>query len=430
MSFSNTGPGANSNDPATTIVVGAGPAGALLAFLLARSGVPVTLIERHQEFAREFRGEGLSPGGQAMFREAGLWQQFAALPHVTFKRMQLYFKSRKIIDTPLATHSDTPAARFVSQPAMLEMIVSEAEKFSSFQFVRGGKTIGLLKDDDRVRGVRIRTNKAEIDLPGRYVFAADGRYSLVRRQAGLDQPKSPQSFDVFWCHLPFPPFYDTSEPCMRGYFGNGRVAVFIPSHNHKLQVGWIIEKGSFRNFRRTGMAEWIERIADFVDDEMAAFLRDNKENAGQPFLLDVVSDIYETWSVPGLTLLGDAAHPMSPFGAQGINLALRDAVVMANHFVPALRGGSSVQALDAAALAFDHERRPEIQQIARYQAMAPKFQLSTSRWVDVAAIGMRLANASGLAFLASKLGSKFRHPMVHGVSDIRLKVSGEKPVQL
>jgi len=155
---------------------------------------------------------------------------------------------------------------------------------------------------------------------------------------------------------------------------------------------------------------------------MGDFLRANKERMRQSFLLDVVSDCYDKWSLPGMCMLGDAAHPMSPFGAQGINIALRDAVVAANHFVPALLAESDHATLDAAALAFIEERLPEIEKIQKYQAMAPRIQLSASRWVSLAALWIRILGASGVLFLISKLGSKFRHPFVHGVTDVTLKV--------
>jgi len=216
----------------TTIVAGGGPAGALLAYLLAKSGIEVVLIEQHHDFSREFRGEGLSPGGQSMFREAGLWSRFQEIPQVSFRRMQLYFKGQRIVDLSLDTSGSEYRACWVSQPAMLEMLIEEASRYPSFRFLGGSRVVETTREGGRVTGVVVRHGKTESRVRAKYTFAADGRFSLMRRKTGLDQPKSPQTFDVVWCKFPSPDFCAPEYPVMRGYFGAGHAGVAIPTHDH------------------------------------------------------------------------------------------------------------------------------------------------------------------------------------------------------
>lgn len=408
------------SDQPCVVIVGAGPAGALLGFLLARAGIRITLIERHADFEREFRGEGLTPSGQAMFREAGLWAQFDALPHTTFARANFYYKGGRVASVDLRRMNADFTPRFVSQPAMLDMLVREAGRFGWFHFERA-RVVDLETSADGVVGVQVDGGAGRHTIAADYVFATDGRFSICRRKAGLDQPKSPQFFDVVWCKLPMPEFaYE--ERAVRGYVGDGQLGLFIPSYDDRLQVGWVIEKGSYGDFREKGIEGWMEEIADHVSPDLAAHLRAHKHNTIRPFVLDVVCDHYERWSVPGMTLLGDAAHPMSPVGAQGINIALRDAVVAANYFVPLLKSGSDPNALDRAAHAFATERRKEVVPIQDLQARFPRFMLGSSVWLGIAASAVRAMSAVGLLGLAARLTGGRRHIFIHGATDVRLTV--------
>jgi 2-polyprenyl-6-methoxyphenol hydroxylase-like FAD-dependent oxidoreductase len=354
---------------APVVVVGGGPAGAMLAYLLASRGVATTLVERQSDFAREFRGEGLSPGGQSMFREAGLRDDFDALPHTRFDRAGLYFRGRRFASLDLSRLGDF-APRWVSQPAMLEMLVERSSQFANFTFLRGVPVAGARTENGRVTGIAL-AGSGDL-LAADYVFACDGRLSSLRRDAGLDQPRNPESFDVVWCKLPMPDFYAHGAAEVRGYIGNRQLGLFIPSHDELLQVGWVIPKGSYRELRDQGVEHWLEQIENHVSADMAAHLRRYADATLRPFLLDVVCDCFDHWSVPGMTLLGDAAHPMSPVGAQGINIALRDAVVAANHFVPLLLDGAEASVLDAAAAAFRAERIAEVAPIQKMQRRGPR----------------------------------------------------------
>ena len=288
---------------ASVVVVGGGPAGALLAYLLASRGIAVTLVERHVDFAREFRGEGLVPGGQKMFREAGLWAEFEALPSTVFERAELHFKGRPVARVRL-DWQDRLAPRFVSQPAMLEMLVDQASRCPSFTLRRGGRVTGPVVRDGRVVGVELAIGGAVETLEADYVFACDGRFSTMRTRTNLDHPCQPQSFDVVWCKVPMPGFYRDQPATVRVSFGGRHFGIFIPTYDGRLQIGWVIPKDSYPEFRARGITGWMEEIARWVADDMADHLRTHAGDPSHPFLLDVVCDNYQKWSTPGLLLVG------------------------------------------------------------------------------------------------------------------------------
>ncbi len=405
----------------SAIVVGGGPAGALLAYILASREVPVTLIERHTDFAREFRGEGLSPGGQSMFREAGLWEAFDGLPHTVFEKAELYFKGRRLAAVDLDQELEL-MPRWVSQPAMLEMLVEQASAFPGFAFRRGVRVTGPVLDGDRVVGVELSDHDGDERLDADYVFACDGRYSGLRKAAGLDQPRRPEAFDVVWCKIPLPEFYGNRPLGVRGYAGNGHLGLFIPSYDGLLQVGWVIRKGTYKDFRAQGIEYWLEEMARHVSPDLGEHIRRHTGDSIHPFLLDVICDCYDRWSVPGMTLLGDAAHPMSPVGAQGINIALRDAVVAANHFVGPLRGGAGPAALDGAAAVFLAERLKEVAPIQAAQRRAPRILFSKGPWLDAVMWLARGLLALGiLQWLAARADLR-RNAFVSGVTEVKLTV--------
>ena len=355
-------------------IVGAGPAGAALAYLFARRGIEVALVERQSDFSREFRGEGLMPGGVDALRQMGLGAELDALPQSRMRRLEVFLNGRRELSLDLSgLPADTPLPRFVSQPALLEMLVAQAAKFPGFELFRGATVRDLVKVDGRIAGVRVDGGaEGTREIRADYVIGCDGRASAVRKRAELDRPRESQSFDVVWCKMPLPEFM---RGVVRGCVGRGHFAICFEAPDGALQLGWAIDKGEFGDIRRGGIEHWIGELAANVPDDLAAWIRAHQGEVSSPFLLDVVCDHLDVWSAPGVLLIGDAAHPMSPVGAQGINIALRDALVAANQLGPVLARGASAPELDAAARRVVAERMPEIVQIQRFQAGPPRMML-------------------------------------------------------
>jgi len=180
---------------------------------------------------------------------------------------------------------------------------------------------------------------------------------------------------VVWGKLPLPEFMRGRA---RACVGRGHFAIVFEAPDGLLQLGWAIEKGTYGDIRRGGIEHWTLELAQYVPADLSAWIREHAREIRHPFLLDVVCDHLDVWSAPGVLLLGDAAHPMSPVGAQGINIALRDAVVAANRLGPALLRGASADELDAAARRVVAERLPEVKQIQALQTSAPRILLQRS----------------------------------------------------
>jgi 2-polyprenyl-6-methoxyphenol hydroxylase-like FAD-dependent oxidoreductase len=378
---------------AHVLIVGAGPGGASLAHLLAHRGVDVTLLERQRDFAREFRGEVLVPSGVEALEQIGVAPALAGVPSVVPQRLEIFFDRRPTMEfefDPELLGAHPPRA--FSQPALLEMLVGEASKSGRLRFERGATVKDLLWRDGRVVGVRARLEGGEESLVADLVVGADGRASVVRRRAELAAHAKAPPMDVVWFKVACPPGFEGA----RFHVGRGHLAIGYRSWDGRLQVAWAILKGAFGDLRAHGIERWVEEMGVVVAPDWAEHFRNHIGELQHPFLLDTVSDCVERWGVPGALVIGDAAHTMSPVGAQGLNLALRDAVAAANHLVPVLtRAALDRGDVDAAGRAFAAERMREIRVIQRMQALPPRLLLSRAWWSEpvrrLAALGARSA---------------------------------------
>ena len=345
------------------MVVGAGPAGACLALLLARSGVAVTLVEASSNLTRQFRGEALMPSGLEALAAMGLSHLLAALPQRPLQGWRFVVNRRQLFTArePLGGDPQRPCT-LLSQPALLEALLELASTSPSFALERGQPVVELLWRDGRVSGVQLRGGRQlEADL----VIGGDGRSSLLRQKAALELVGAPSAIDLLWFQLACP------EPTpLEGLFttmvGAAGVVSAFESAAGGLQIGWVLEKGA--PIPALASDGWIERMASLGPPELAAWLRQEHAGLSAPIRLAVQVGLAAPWWRPGLLLLGDAAHPMSPVRAQGINMALRDAWVASVHLVPLLRSGATGAAIDRVLAAIEAERQPEIAALQHLQA--------------------------------------------------------------
>jgi 2-polyprenyl-6-methoxyphenol hydroxylase-like FAD-dependent oxidoreductase len=406
--------------PGEVLIVGAGPAGAASALLLARAGLRVTLVEREADFERVFRGEGLMPSGVDALLEMGLGGLLAAIPCRRLESWDVYVGGQPVFSVPEpVAELGERAVRVIPQPAFLEALVAEAGRFRGFRFESGVGVRGLLREQGRVVGVRLQGGGGgEEERRADLVLGCDGRASTVRARAGLELRLLPEHYDVAWFKLPAPPRLQERCCMMLMTASPARAAACYTSWDGCLRFALLIPKGRLRALRPV---EWVDEMARTAPPWLAEHLRSSRAGLEGPQLLDVVVGRCPRWSAPGCLLLGDAAHPMSPIRAQGINLALRDAIVAANHLVPALRRGAAPEALDAAAVAVQVEREPEV-------VRAQTLQLRDAR-----GLGSRAAPL--LLFLARHLGRAFgrydwarrawlraQHDLRFGSTEVRLRV--------
>ena len=397
------------------VIVGAGPAGAALAYLLARRGVEVALLERHLDFGRTFRGDGLQPSGLDAFGQMGLGDRLSQLPRAIVNTIDLFQGGRQ--RARLTTASLGFIACFIPQPAVLAMLTEESRKHPSFQLHMGTAVRDLLRAGGRVVGVQADGPDGPREFLADLVIGTDGRYSTVRKRGAFTELPSPQHFDVLNFMVPFPDFWP-DRTTVRLELGPGCLTGGIPTADGRLWVGMTIQKGQYQALHAAGPDGFTEELLHRTSPDLAAHLRANAEALKHPVLLDVIVGRLETWTAPGLLLLGDAAHPMAPNGGQGINMALRDALVAANHLCPVLASGNNAADVDAAARQVAAERLPEIVAIQEHQRKQTKAFLRSDRfWSRLAMRSLPLLAKSGLARLL--IGKRLRS-LQHGVVPVRL----------
>ncbi len=340
-------------------IVGGGPAGLVLALLLGRSGREVALVEQNATFEREYRGEGLQPGTRRIFAELGLARRIEALDHGSPRALLARIDGRESRIAFAAFLGDDPAARsiFVPQPPLLE-ILAEAAGRASARIEMGTAFRALRTEAGRVRGIEVaRRDGTAGSIDARLVVACDGRFSAVRRAAGLATRAARVPYDLLWFSAGA---LGDANDLVYLQVGGPHVALAFPSRERSLQIGWLIPKGA----AHPPNAALIER----APPEAAASLARSLGPSARTVRLPIASEIASAWSVPGLLLIGDAAHPMSPVAAQGINVAIADAVIAARHIAPALEQPS---ALDAALDAIERERAGSVRRVARQQNALP-----------------------------------------------------------
>ncbi|MEA5443333.1 FAD-dependent monooxygenase, partial [Cyanobium gracile] len=343
--------------------MGAGPAGASLALLLARRGLPVNLIDTAGRGGRPFRGEGLMPSGLAALAAMGLLPLPPSVAQRPLAAWSFFLDGQLLFEAAEPMGSPVPCT-LIDQDALLRELLSQAGRLPGFRFHQGQAVTDLLEQDGRIAGVRLADGTArDADL----VVACDGRESLLRRKAELVLESAPSPLDVLWFRLE-PQGAEALVHWLAGHFvtvvgAAGSYALF-PSARGGVQLGWAIEPDRTAQTPTPASPKaWLELWARDAPEPLARLLRALTETAVQgPVRLPVRVGLCPRWQRPGLLLLGDAAHPMSPLRAQGINMALRDALVAARHLAPALQAGGPA-AIDQAAAAITAARLPEIRRI-------------------------------------------------------------------
>jgi 2-polyprenyl-6-methoxyphenol hydroxylase-like FAD-dependent oxidoreductase len=353
----------------TCCIAGGGPAGMMLGYMLARSGVKVTVLEKHADFLRDFRGDTVHASTLENLYELGLLDDFLKRPHTKVTELAARIGDTRIkaVDfTHLPTH-----AKFIAlmpQWDFLDFLAERGRRFPEFDLRMQTESVDLIEKDGRVCGVKAKTPDGALTINADLVIAADGRHSTLREKAGMVVRDLGTPIDVLWLRLPRRE--DDPDEGL-GNLGAGYVFVMIPRGDY-YQCGFVVAKGGADAVRANGLKSFQARIAEivpFMADRVGTLRKWDDIK-----LLTVSIDRLERWWKPGLLCIGDAAHAMSPVGGVGINLAVADAVAAANTLAAPLAVGR-VRDADLAAVQYRRQvavaRMQSLQVAIQNRVLAP-----------------------------------------------------------
>jgi 2-polyprenyl-6-methoxyphenol hydroxylase-like FAD-dependent oxidoreductase len=315
-------------------IVGGGPAGMMLGYLLGRAGIDVAVIEKHADFFRDFRGDTVHPSTLQVMDELGLIDGFLRLPHQRLQTLDGMFGGTSVRIADLR-RLDTkyPFIAFMPQWDFLNFLRESGQRFPSLKVMMSTEATDLIRRGETIVGVRSKTPEGPIDIEADLTIACDGRHSTVREHAGLEVEEIGAPMDVLWFRAGRK--QDESEKVFARVEPGKMMITF--DRGEYWQCAYVIAKGQYDAVKARGLQALLDDVV-----RMAPILKSGVSDVkswDDVKLLTVAINRLKRWTRPGLLCIGDAAHAMSPVGGVGVNLAVQDAVATANLLADKIRGG-------------------------------------------------------------------------------------------
>ncbi|MGY8705197.1 FAD-dependent oxidoreductase [Bradyrhizobium sp. 18BD] len=324
-------------------VVGGGPAGMMLGYLLGRAGIDVVVLEKHADFFRDFRGDTVHPSTLEVMDELGLIDGFLKLPHQRLQKMDGLFGGTPVRIADLSRlHTKYPFIAFMPQWDFLNFLREAGQRFASLKVMMNTEAVDLIRRGETIAGVRARMPDGIVAIEADLTIACDGRHPTVRERAGLAVEEIGAPMDVLWFRVGRKA--DETENLF-ARIEPGKMMVTFDRGDY-WQCAYVIAKGQYEAVKARGLQALLDEVA-----RMAPVLRSgiaDVKSFDDVKLLTVAINRMPRWTQPGLLCIGDAAHAMSPVGGVGVNLAVQDAVATANLLADKLAHGCPSEAeLDA-----------------------------------------------------------------------------------
>jgi 2-polyprenyl-6-methoxyphenol hydroxylase-like FAD-dependent oxidoreductase len=309
----------------TVCIVGGGPAGIMAGLLFARAGVKTTVIEKHADFLRDFRGDTVHPSTMNLMKELGFLEEFLALPHERITTLGAQFGERyfELVDFSYLPY-ETKFIALMPQWDFLDFLANKASRYDRFELRMNTSCNSLIIEDERIRGITATGPDGDLRIEADLVIGADGRNSTVRQCGSLTVEEFGAPMDVLWMRFSREP---ADPPQTLGRINDGAFFIML-NRGEYWQCGMIIEKGSLENLKNAGLEEFRKLVLLATPHLQDRILELTSWNDIK--LLTVKVDRLKNWYREGLLCIGDSAHAMSPVGGVGINLAIQDAVACAN----------------------------------------------------------------------------------------------------
>jgi 2-polyprenyl-6-methoxyphenol hydroxylase-like FAD-dependent oxidoreductase len=377
------------------VIVGGGPAGMMLGLILARAGVDVVVLEKHEDFFRDFRGDTIHPSTIKILGELGLRERFLALPHNSIRTLDAVINGTRLHPVDFS-RLGPPDDFLVLAPQwdFLNFLAAEAGAYPTFHLLMKTEATGVIEEDGVIRGVTITGPDGEREVRATLTVAADGRASTVRAAAGLRPREFGVGIDVLWFRLPKP---QDLPPSTLAYVNHGAMVITIDRGDY-YQTGLIIAKGGFDALKEQGLEAFRAQLiaAAPVLESVAGAITSWDEV--KP--LSVQINRLQRWYRSGLLAIGDAAHAMSPAFGVGVNYAVQDAVAAANALAEPLRAAAATSAAATSSPSIDlrvldaiqSRRLPPVTKMQKLQLAAHE----------------RIARPGGLSFLPEPMPAPLR----------------------